>query len=170
MKWNNLVNVGVIVTWHIKGFSALSDMLYSAVYWQVLISLHRKGDLPQVVRLEGSAAIVGGQLLQIHRLSDHSALQQGSGVDHLLQACVSVPLTGASSSHTRTHTHTCPYSSILHAQSDPICAQSVDRLLSHGVSAQAIFPLICLPSLFPFPSFLSNSSAYETITAYIVDD
>lgn len=106
MKWNNLVNVGVIVTWHIKGFSAPSDMLYSAVYWQVLISLHRKGDLPQVVRLEGSATIVGGQLLQIHRLSDHSALQQGSGVDHLLQACVSVPLTGASSSHTRTHTHT----------------------------------------------------------------
>lgn len=172
MKWNNLVNVGVIVTWHIKGFSAPSDMLYSAVYWQVLISLHRKGDLPQVVRLEGSAAIVGGQLLQIHRLSDHSALQQGSGVDHLLQACVSVPLTGASSSHTRTHTH---LSIQLYS---PRTVRSHLRTVSgslavprcHGVSAQAIFPLICLPSLFPFPSFLSNSSAYETITAYIVDD
>lgn len=119
MKWNNLVNVGVIVTWHIQGFSARSDMLYSAVHWQVLISLHRKGDLPQVVRLEGSAAIVGGQLLQIHRLSDHSALQQGSGVDHLLQACVSVPLTGASSSHTRacTHTHTLVHTALFSTHS-----------------------------------------------------
>lgn len=57
--------------------------------------LRRKGDEPQVVHFEGSAAIVSGQLLPIHWLFDHSTLQQGSRVDHLLQAGVSVPLTGA---------------------------------------------------------------------------
>lgn len=129
----------------------------------------RKGDQPAVIHFEGSAAVLSRQLLQIHRLSDHTALQQGSGVDHLLQASVSVPLTGMYI-HTHIYVYTHTHVNILHARSDPICVQSVDHSLPHGVNAQPVFLLICRSSFFPFPSFLSSSSAYETITACVVDD
>ena len=80
----------------------------------------RKRDQSQVVYPEGPAAVVSWWLLPIHRFSDHTTLQQGSGMDHLLQACVSVPLTGVLSlnTHTYTHTHTHSQTAIfsMHAQ------------------------------------------------------
>lgn len=119
---------------------------------------HREGDQPQVLHPEGSAAVVSGQLLPIHRLSDNTALQQGSGVDHLLQARVSVPLAGAFK-QTRTH------ADILHAQSDPICTLSVDHLLPYSVSTQAFFPphlvALVLPQLLCI--------LHEAITGAIAD-
>ena len=71
-------------------------------------ALSRKRDQPQVVHPQRSAPIISWQLLPIHRLSDHTTLQQGGGVDHLLQACVSVPFTGVFSPHTHTHTKQYP--------------------------------------------------------------
>lgn len=115
----------------------------------------RKGDQPPVVYPEGSAAVVSWWLLPIHRFSDHTALQQGCGMDHLLQARVSVPLTGVLS----LNTHTLLDSYIFHAQSDPICTQPVDQLLSHGASTQVVFSLIYFSAPL-LPAFLPSPSAY----------
>lgn len=97
----------------------------------------RKRDQPEVICPEGSAAIVHWWLLPIHRFFDNAALQQSSGMDHLLQAGVSVPLPGVWSLNTHTHTHT--QTAIFPMQSDPIYTQSVDHLLSHGASTLAGF-------------------------------
>ena len=67
---------------------------------------YREGDLPGALCAEGAAAGLSGQLLPLHGLPDHAALQQGGGVDPLLQARISLPLTGAFGTHTGTHTHT----------------------------------------------------------------
>lgn len=67
---------------------------------------HRKRDQPAVFHPEGSAAFIIGQLLPIHRLPDHTSLQQGSGVDRLLPPGVSVSHTGAFSSLSLSHTRT----------------------------------------------------------------
>lgn len=131
--------------------------------------LHRKGDQPEVVHSEGPAAFVRRRLLPIHRLADDAALQQSGGVDRLLQAGLCVPLTGASSPVSLTHTHTPTLahtrtdSYILHAQSDPICTQPVDHLLPHSADAQAIFTLVYLHSLFfPLPACILNTVYVQT--------
>lgn len=114
----------------------------------------RKRDQPQVIYPEGSAAIVSWWVLPIYRFSDHTTLQQGSGMDHLLQACVSVPLTGVLSLNTHTSRQLyfpCTVRSHLHAVSGslgvPWC-QHTSRFSLIYFSA----PLL--------PAFLPNPSAY----------
>lgn len=121
------------------GFAAAWDCCFSFLHINHYRSpaRPRKRDQPQVIRPEGSAAILRWWLLPIHRFFDNAALQQSSGMDHLLQAGVSVPLSGVWSLNTHTHRH--PDSYIFHAQSDPISTQSVDHLLSPGASTQAGF-------------------------------
>lgn len=115
-------------------------------YWSLV--LPRKRDQPPVIHLERSAAVISWWLLQIYRLSDHAALQQGSGVDHLLQACVSVPLTGALSSDTHTLYSQCTVGSHLHSQWITCCP--TNNFSPH------------VPLLSPFPSFLSTHLHIKT--------
>lgn len=100
---------------------------------------NRKGDQPPAVRPEGSAAIVRGQLLPIHRLFDHSPLQQGGGVDRLLQAGVSVPLTGAFSPVT--HAYTAGFST----QEHPICAPAAKLRRHKQFSTRVPLVLVLFP-------------------------
>lgn len=55
---------------------------------------YRKRDSPGAVCAEGPAAVLAGELLSLHRLSDYSTLQQGGGVDHLQQTYLCVLQTG----------------------------------------------------------------------------
>lgn len=90
------------------GFAAAWDCCFSFLHINQYRSpaRPRKRDQPQVICPEGSAAILRWWLLPIHRFFDNAALQQSSGMDHLLQAGVSVPLSGVWSLNTHTHTQT----------------------------------------------------------------
>lgn len=113
---------------------------------------HRKGDQPQIIHPERPAAIISGQLLPIHRLSDHTTLQQSGGVDHLLQACVSVPLTGVFSTHTQTHTQTAIF--FTHSQIPFAHSQWITCCPTVSMHKQ-FFP----SSTFPFSSLFPRSSS-----------
>lgn len=54
----------------------------------------RKRDLPGAVRPEEPAALVPGELLPLHRIPDHAAVQQGGGVDRLQPAHLRLLQTG----------------------------------------------------------------------------
>lgn len=47
----------------------------------LFLSPSRKRDIIGAIRTEGLAAVLAGELLSVHRLADHTALQQGGGVD-----------------------------------------------------------------------------------------
>lgn len=145
-------------------------LLFISVYWQVLIPCFTQKRRPTSSRSSWGICChrqwtVTTDTPDLWPRRPAARWWSGSSSPGL---CISPTHRCVKSTHTQRNTR--PDSYILHAQSDPICTQSVDHLLPHSVEAQAIFPLIYLSSLFPFPSFLPNSPAYETITAYIVDD
>lgn len=141
-------------------FAAAGDCCFSFLHINQYRSpaQPRKRDQPQVICPEGSAAIVHWWLLPIHRFFDNAALQQGSGMDHLLQAGVSVPLSGVWSLNTHIHTHTQTAIFSMHSQI-PFTRSQWITCCPMVPAHKQVFPLIYFSAPLP-PAFLANPSAY----------
>lgn len=135
-------------------FVAAQDgcLLFLHINQHQCLSQLRKRDQPPVVYPEGSAAVVRWWLLPIHRFSDHTALQQGCGMDHLLQARVSVPHTGVLSLNTHTHSQTAIFS--MHSQI-PFARSQWITCCPMVPAHKSFFPSFTSPLLF----FLLSSPA-----------